>query len=116
MRREGGLPVDVEQLQRLLQVPARHLRNGNPRDHTTERGPDRIAQKPKGLGLGGRKRKRKRKPNLEELGGSVGGLAGGDLEEGGDQGLLLRGRRGIAGHGSVVASTGFSPPSPAVCW
>ena len=103
MRREGGLPVDVEQLQRLLQVPARHLRNGNPRDHTKERGPDRIAQKPKGLGLGGRKRK----PNLEELGGSVGGLAGGDLEEGGDQGLLLRGRRGIAGHGGVVASTGF---------
>jgi hypothetical protein len=40
-----------------------------------------------------------RKPDLEELGGSLEGLAGGDLDEGGDQGLLLRSRRGIACHG-----------------
>ena len=67
------------------------------------------SNRPEDEGIGFR-RGRKRKPNLEELGGSVGGLAGGDLEEGGDQGLLLRGRRGIAGHGGVVASTGFFPP------
>lgn len=63
-----------------------------------------------------------RKTNLEELGGSLGGLAGGDLEEGGDEGLLLRGRRRIAGHGGVVSSAGFffflplPPFPPAVCW
>jgi hypothetical protein len=37
--------------------------------------------------------------NLEELGGRVGRLAGGDLEEGGDEGVLLGGRRGNASHG-----------------
>lgn len=110
---EGGLAVDVEQLQRLLQVPARHLRNGNPRDHIGQLGPDRIEQKLRGVGYFGGGRK----PDLEELGGSLGGLASGDLEERGDQGLLLRGRRGIARHDGEVALRGFFFfPSPAVCW
>jgi hypothetical protein len=42
--------------------------------------------------------------NLKELRCSLGGLAGGDLEEVGDE-FLLRVRRGVAGHGGGVGST-----------
>ena len=85
-------------------MPARHL--GATGSHQTLRIDQKLDSR------GGRNET----TDLEELGGRLGRLAGGDLEEGGDEGLLLRLRRGSAGHGGEVGDGTLSRAADSRVW